>query len=100
MDPHYYSNDELIEAFETAKKEFIQGSKIKSWTTSVTSVTKEFVSSDSASASWRVNALAREICYRIGEGSIDASDFPQLKAMTRPAPERIRSGVFPYNPNR
>lgn len=100
MDPHYYSDSELIEAFEAAKKEFISGSRIKSWSTSGTSVTRDYVSSDTASASWRVNALAREICYRIGEGTIAASDFPQLVALKRPAPERLRSGVFPVNPNR
>lgn len=89
MNPEFLSNDELASAFAAAKKEALAGTRITSWSTQSTSVTKS-ADAGAAGASARANLLAREIRFRIREGRIDAAQYPELTGLDRRR-ERIRA---------
>lgn len=89
MNPKFLSDEELIAAFDDAKKTATAGGgRITSWTSNGTSVAKQY---SGLSPNELFNRLAREICHRIAEGRIEQELFPHLSPLARPA----RAQLYP-----
>lgn len=85
MNPKFLSDDELVSAFSAAKKSQLKDARMVSWSSNGTSVSKQLLTRTELNA--MVNALAREIRFRIAEGKIEQSQFPYLSALARPRGE-------------